>query len=208
MKIIIPLILLLLLSCTDKNDGSHLPLPLELPSAIIGTTVDNAIYGHKRTKVKHYVIENYDSLKVEIKAGDGVHFNALLDKADIQTLQRNRVKQELSQEYDSLFKNTQLSTEAVMNTFSALYLPKEGTKTINGFTYTQAYNIVQAYLENHFDIFRLSLKNKITQGLITLINDLNIDDKNKQNLFYESLWKRYDTLIIEPVVVAVMVKTN
>ena len=206
MKILIPLLLLLLHSCSNKKDASHLPSPLELPGAIIGTTIDNAIYGHKRTKVKRYIVAHYDAIKSEIKVGDGKHVDALLDEADIKTSHRIRVKQELHQEFDTMFKNVQLSTEAVMQTFSSLYFPQKGTKTMNGFTYTQAYNIVQGYLNENFEGFRLSLKNHTTQGLISLVHDLNIDDKNKQNLFYESLWKRYDTLIIEPVVVTVMVK--
>ena len=206
MKILLPFLLLLLISCSHKNDASHFPSPLALPGAIIGTTIDNAIYGHKRTKVKRYIVVHYDALKSEINTGDGKYFDGLLNEADIKTSHRSRVKQEIQQEFNTMFKNIQLSTEAVMQTFSSLYLPQKGTKTIHGFSYTQAYNIVQNYLNKNFEIFRLSLKNHTTQGLISFVHKLNMDDKNKQNIFFESLWKRYDALIIEPVVVTVMVK--
>lgn len=206
MKILMPLLLLFLLSCSHRNDASHLPSPLELPGAIIGTTIDNAIYGHKRTKVKRYIVAHYDALKPEIKAGDGRHVDALLDVSDIKTSHSSRIKHELQQEFDTMFKNVQLSTEAVMQTFSSLYLPQKGTKTINGFTYTHAYNIVQGYLNENFEVFRLSLKNKTTTGFIPLTKILHINESVKQKYFYESLWKRYDALIIEPVVVTVMVK--
>ena len=107
-----------------------------------------------------------------------------------------------------MFQNILLSTEAIMQTFSTLYLPQVKTKTINGFTYNQAYNIVNAHLRKHFETFRLSLQHKTSMGLTPLIKKLHIKNPQKEQQFYRSLWKRYDVLIIEPVVVGVMIRAD
>jgi len=200
-------ILLLFVGCSSK-EASHLPSLWELPGAIIGSTIENSVYGYKRTKVKQYIITYYDVLRDEIKKGNGIHLDALLKKANIDASSRMRVKKELRKEYVTMFQNSLLSTEAIMQSFGALYLSKEKTKTMNGFTYTQASHIVEAYLQKYFEAFRLSLKYKRTTGFIPLTNKLHIREGEKQKHFYESLWKRYDALIIEPVVVGVMVQSN
>ncbi|HFQ61648.1 MAG TPA: DUF3015 domain-containing protein [Epsilonproteobacteria bacterium] len=200
-------LIFLFLGCSTK-EASHLPSPLELPGAIIGTTIENAFYGHKRSKVKAYIISHYDTIKHDIRLGKGTHLESLLHQADIKTSEKSTVKKELQKEYPVMFQNTQLSTEAVMQAFGTLYLPKKKTKTMHGFTYTQAYNIVQSELRKHFEVFRVSLKYQTTTGLLPLIKKLHINEPKKQQQFYESLWKRYDALIIEPVVVGVMVRAD
>jgi len=50
---------------------SHLPHPLALPGAAIGTAVENATYGARRGKVKAHVTEQFDPLLVEIAKGGG-----------------------------------------------------------------------------------------------------------------------------------------
>ncbi|HFU77373.1 MAG TPA: DUF3015 domain-containing protein [Epsilonproteobacteria bacterium] len=202
------LFLLLLLSGCSSKEASHLPSVFELPGAIIGTTLENAMYEHTRAKVKKYIISHYDVLKIEIKIGRGEHLNALLKKANIDASSSLSTKKKLQKEYATMFQNIQLCTEAVMQTFGTLYLPKEKTKTMHGFNYTQAYNIVQAQLNKHFDAFRLSLKHQTTTGIVPLIKKLQITDHTKQKYFYTNLWKRYDALIIEPVVVAIMAMRN
>ena len=203
MKFYFLLMLLFLNACSTK-EASHLPSPLELPGAIISTTVENAFYEHKRSKVKAYIISNYDAIKHDIRLGKGTHIENLLHQAYIKASTMSTVKKALQKDYYVMFQNTQLSTEAVMQAFETLYLPKKKTKTMNGFTYTQAYNIVQSEIRKHFEIFRLSLKYQTTTGLLPFIKKLHISDYKKQQHFYESLWKRYDELIIEPVVVSVM----
>ena len=206
MKLYFLLMLLFLNACSTK-EASHFPSPLELPGAIISTTVENAFYEHKRSKVKAYIISHYDAIKHDIRLGKGTHIENLLHQADIKASTRSTVKKALQKDYYVMFQNTQLSTEAVMQAFETLYLPKKKTKTMNDFTYTQAYNIVQSELRKHFEIFRLSLKYQTTTGLLPFIKKLHISDPKKQQHFYERLWKRYDALIIEPVVVSVMVHT-
>jgi len=199
--------MLLFLNACSTKEASHLPSPLELPIAIISTTIENTLYGHKRSKMKAYIISHYDAIKHDIRLGKGTHLENLLHQADIKTSARSTVKNALQKDYPVMFQNTQLSTEAVMQAFGTLYLPKKKTKTIHGFTYTQAYNIVQSELHKHFEVFRLSLKYQTTTGLLPFIKKLHISNPKKQQHFYESLWKRYDALIIEPVVVSVMMHT-
>ena len=207
MKVSYWFIVLLFVGCSSK-DANHLPSLWELPGAVIGSAVENSVYAHKRSNVKQYIITHYDVLRQEVKAGDGVHLNAVLNKANIRTSSIATVKKSLQKEHATMFKNTLLSTEAVMQAFGALYLSKEKTKTMNGFTYTQASNMVQAHLKKHFEAFRLSLKHKTITGLAPLTHKLKMKNPNKRNAFYASLWKRYDALIIEPVVVGFMVRGN
>jgi len=192
-----------ILGCSSK-DASHLPSVFELPGAIISSTIENTVYSHKRNKVKHYIVDHYDVLKREIKKGEGSHIEVLLAKADIDKEKYSKIKKELQTDYNTMFRNTILSSEAVMNAFGSLYLPKEKTKTMNGFTYTQASHIVKRHLKHHFEAFRLSLKHKKSDGLQGLAGKLHIKEKER---FYKLLYDRYDDLIIEPVVVAVMVRS-
>jgi hypothetical protein len=200
--------IILLLACCSSKEASHLPSLWELPSAIIGTTIENTMYGYKRSKVKKYVITHYNILKYEIQSGEGIHLDTLLENANIKISKRAEVKKKLQEEYVTMFNSTLLATEAVMQTFEALYLPKEKTKTMHGFSYTQAYNIIQSQLSKHFDVFRLSLEHQTTTGIVPLVKKLHITDSTKQKHFYTNLWKRYDPLIIEPVVVTIMAMSN
>ena len=192
-----------ILGCSSK-DASHLPSLLELPGAVISRTIENTVYTHKRNKVKQYIVNHYDVLKREIKKGEGSHIEALLAKADIDKEKYSKTKKELQTDYNTMFRNMILSSEAVMNAFGALYLSKEKTKTMNGFTYTQASNIIKRHLKHHFEAFRLSLKHKKSDGLQGLASKLHIKEKER---FYKLLYERYDDLIIEPVVVAIMVRS-
>ena len=92
-----------------------------------------------------------------------------------------------------------------MNSFSALYVPKEKTKKINGFTYTQASNLVKNYLNSNFDEVRLDIKGDTTSHLKNLANLLHIDDLAKEQKFMSVLKSRYIELYEELVVVSVMI---
>ena len=203
MKQIFLILSLFLFGCSNK-DASHLPSLFEIPGAVIGNTIENTAYSHKRNKIKQYIEHHYDVLKLDIQKGEGLYLEELLAKADIDKEKYSKIKKELQADYNSMFRNIILSREAVMNAFGSIYLPKVKTKMMNRFTYTQASHIVDNYLKQHFEAFRLSLKHKKSDGLQDLANNLHIKEKER---FYNLLYGRYEDLIIEPVVVAVMVRS-
>ena len=204
MKQMLVIIVLFLTACSTR-EASHLPSLLELPGALISSGIENANYGHTRSQVKRYILAHYNILKQEVRRGDGMHLSELLQVARISTTSRATVKHTIQHDYQTMFRNVILSTEAAMHAYGALYPTKKRTKTTHGFSYSRASNIVQRYLRSHFDAFRTSLQHKSSQGLKPLAQRLRINDPAKRKRFYASLWARYDALIIEPVVVGVMV---
>ena len=207
MKHTLVIIVLFLTACSTR-EASHLPSLLELPGALISSSIENANYGHKRSQVKSYIVTHYNILKQEVRRGDGIHLSELLQIASISTTSRATVKHTIQHDYQTMFRNMTLSTEATMHAFGALYPAKQRTKTTHGFSYTRASGIVQRYLRSHFDTFRTSLQHKSSQGLKPLAQRLRINDPAKRKRFYASLWARYDALIIEPVVVGVMIHAH
>lgn len=98
----IPLFLVLgLFGCS--NEPSHLPSPLELPGAVVGTLVENATYGARRKRVKAYVSENYAVLREQAKMGQGAVLERALSLAGVTGDQRAKAKQELQVEYARYF---------------------------------------------------------------------------------------------------------
>ncbi len=204
MKHMLVIIVLFLTACSSR-EASHLPSLLELPGALISSGIENANYEHKRSKVKRYIVTHYNILKQEVRRGKGMHLSELLQIARISTQSRATVKHAIQHDYQTMFRNVLLSTEATMHAFGALYPAKERTKTTHVFSHTRASSIAQRYLRSHFDAFRTSLQHKSAQGLKPLAQRLRINNPVKRKRFYTSLWARYDALIIEPVVVGVMV---
>jgi len=62
---------LLALALTACTSASHLPPPHEVPGAIIGTTIGNARYEARRSKVSAHIAANLDGLTGEIARGAG-----------------------------------------------------------------------------------------------------------------------------------------
>lgn len=98
----IPLLILLgLFGCS--NEPSHLPSPLELPGAVVGTLVENATYGARRNRVKAYVSANYAALREQAKVGQGPVLERALDLAGVAGDKRAKAKQELRLEHGRYF---------------------------------------------------------------------------------------------------------
>lgn len=98
----LPLLLVLgLFGCT--NEPSHLPSPLELPGAVVGTLVENVTYGARRKRVKAYVIANYVALREQAKVGQGAVLERALDLAGVAGDKRVKVKRELQLEHARYF---------------------------------------------------------------------------------------------------------
>ncbi len=62
------LILSVLTACASADAPSHLPNPLLLPFAAISNGLSNASYNARRSKVSHFVIQNFSALKAELSA--------------------------------------------------------------------------------------------------------------------------------------------
>ena len=53
----------------DPTQPSHIPNPIQLPGAVIGTGIENTFYNARRKRVSGFVMANYAGLVTEIKAG-------------------------------------------------------------------------------------------------------------------------------------------
>lgn len=95
MKMLFPIFLSTCALYACSNEASHLPSPISLPGAAIGSVFENATYGARRDKVKAYVSANYQVLRSEVEMGQGVHLNQVMDITGISGEKRAKVVQEL-----------------------------------------------------------------------------------------------------------------
>ncbi len=189
------------------SEPSHLPSVFELPVVIAGSAIENTIYGARRDRVKSYVITHYEGLKEDIKKGEGAHVNALLLKVGVDKNNHQKASGQWQKDYFIMFENKELITESIMRNYSRIYIASSSkqTKTINGFSYTEASNIIKNYLKHDFEVFHSSIKNKDESGLNALISKLKIQNTENKKLFLEDILTKYDSYFIEPVVVGAMV---
>jgi hypothetical protein len=195
---------LLLMGCNSK-DANHLNI-FSLPGAVVGTTIGNTTYNRSRVKVERYVQSNYDVLKYEIKRGDGNHIDKLLKLANIKKSKYSLAKKQLSKDYKRIFHNVELTIEPIIQTFSKLYMPKSAKdKTMNGFTYNQAWSLIFKRVDRDFELLRANVKQGQQDVLSKIADDLHIDDKKKREHFLELFDGKYKMIFIDPLVVAVMI---
>lgn len=99
-----------------SNEASHLPSPISLPGAIVGTVFENATYGARRKKVKQYVSANYQALGNEARTGQGVHLEKVMAIAGIPPAKRPAARNELMNTNQGYFPSpaTDSSIEAVV----------------------------------------------------------------------------------------------
>ena len=200
---IIPL-LTLFMGCSSK-DANHINI-FSLPGAVVGSVIENATYERRREGVERYAQANYDVLKSEIKAGEGKYLDELLTLAKVEKSKFASVKERLRKDYTTIFHNVELTAQPIMQSFSKLYMPKSAQdKTMNGFTYTQAWNIVSKRVDRDFEILRGDVKRGGHDVLSKIADDLHIDDKVKRESFTHSLDGRYNSLFVDPLVVGVMI---
>lgn len=116
MKMISALFLSIICLAACSNQASHLPSPIALPGAIVGTVYENATYGARRNKVKKYVTEHYQALSDEVKTGQGAHLQQAMNIAGISAEKRPQVRQELAGSNPAYFPAaaTDASIEAVV----------------------------------------------------------------------------------------------
>jgi len=206
MKHILLILSLFLLGCSSK-DASHLPSLFELPGAIVSTTIENAAYNAKRNRVQHYVTVHYTLLREEVSQGQGKHLNNVMHLAGVSGTDQPKAAKEIQKDYSTMFQNTLLVSESIASAFGRLYMPKEKTKKMNGFSYTEVRKIIDRYLKEHFETFRLSLKNRSTAETNTLADLLHIRNPEKRKKFLQAFIQQYEPLYIDPVVVSIMIRS-
>ncbi len=195
---------LLLIGCSS-NDSSHLPSIFQLPGAIIGSSVENAIYNAKRRKVEAYVAQHYLAIRQDVLNGGGKSLDGALDTAGEKTDTSGEVAKNFITHYGAIFKNSQLIAERLINPFVTLYGVKQIDKKINGLSYTEAYQIIFDYADSNFEILRVALQKGEGVGLSDLAQQLGIEEQNRRHRFNLEAKSLYETLYLEPLVVALMV---
>ena len=198
---------LFLLGCSSK-EASHLPSLLEFPVAVISTAVENTRYNSRRNRVKQYVIAEYESLQTEVRRGRGTHLTELMRITGIKTSQQAKAQQALRRDYNMMFHNTMLITEAVMRAFGSQYMSSQKTKRMNGVSYSEGYRRVERYIKSYFIPFRIAMKQGSDVQLNHLADLLHIRDSVKREKFITMLRGKYNDLYIDTVVVGFMVRAN
>ena len=197
-----------LLGCSN-NEARHVPPLWKMPTAMIGNAIGNTIYGAKRDAIKKYIVQHYDDLNTEIKMGDGYHLDHILQRMSVKKDDVQATKNQLQNDYVAMFENIDIITESIMNQYAFLYIAtsSEKTKTINGFSYTAASNIIKQYLRDDFSRFKTALKEKNISHIEPLLNALNIQETQNRATLRDYIFTQYDQYVIEPVVVGIMVIT-
>jgi len=201
---VVTVIALTVMGCNTKN-GSHFNI-LQLPGKIIDSVFDNNSYHVKKEKIEKYTKIHYNSLREEVKAKSGKHLDEIMNIAEIELSKQDSIRKQLSKEYKTIFHNSQMITEKLVQIISKLYLPKEKTKKINGFTYTELSRMTKVYIDEHFEEIRLAIQDKKSDIFIPLSKKLNIDDKSKQEIFITSLLGKHAELYDDLVVASIMLK--
>jgi len=200
--LILTLISSLFIGCSSKN-ANHLNI-FQFPGSLLGTVNDR-----KREGVEQYAQTNYEELKSEIERGEGEHLDAILNLAKIKKSNFSSVKQMLKRDYKTIFHNVELTAQPIMQAFGRLYMPKSAKdKTMNGFTYTQAWKIVSKRVDREFEILRHNVKLHKGDVLSKIADDLKIEEKQKRETFLAALDGKYRTIFVDPLVVGVMIHSD
>jgi len=202
-----PIIILSISACSG-NSASHLPSPLELPGAIIGSVVENATYGAKRRRVESYVDKNYLAIRDDVRQGGGKILDGAINVAGIKGAKRDRAKNDLISNQARYFHHTEHVAENLMHIFASLYVSKKkADKRINGFTYVEAHNVIKAYANQNFEALRVAIQQGQGIGLDELVSHLNIRDVQKRTVFKQRAKPLYKTIYLELVTTVLMVNS-
>ncbi len=201
-------VLALVLNACASDSASHLPSPLELPGAILGTVIENTSYNAKRKKVDAYVTQNYLTIRQDVMQGGGKVLEGALSVAGIKSNKRDEARNDLITNKSNYFQNTELVTDALINRFTSLYPVRKQDKKINGFSYTEALLVIKNYTDQNFEALRIAIQKGEGSALEELASQLNIDDTNKRAQFKQQTKLLYKTIYLEPVIVVLMVNAS
>ena len=79
---------------------------------------------------------------------------------------------------------------------------------MNGFTYNQAWNIVQSHVDNNYDLLQSNVKNNEHAVLTEIANNLHINDAKKRTPFIHSLDNKYESLYLNLLTTSIMIHAN
>lgn len=207
-KSIVGLFCVFLLSACTQND-SHLPSILSLPGAAAGSVFENARHKAKRKKVAAYVTQHYLEMRQDVSKGGGKALEGAFDVAGIKGAKRSKARERFLSSQQHTFRNSRLVTNNVITVFTALYV-KSGSpesKKINGFSYSEAREIIHDFSQNNFESLRIAVQKGQGIGLQQLVSRLKITDQEKNNLFKKKAQALYYKIYLEPVIMTIMVST-
>lgn len=187
---------------------THLPSPLELPGAIMGSAIENAAYGAKRKKVEAYVARNYLGIREDVNNGGGRYLEGALDSANVKKNKRDSARAMIIQSKKQTFYNAGLVSDALIHAFSAIYVNSSSAqdKRINGFEYGEARQVIRHFAETNFENLRQDIKNGDGRVLNQLALALRMDEPQARASFIKKSKQFYTRIYLEPVVVAFMVQ--
>lgn len=189
-----------------SNDASHLPSPIALPGAIIGSIIDNASYQSKRRKVELYVGRHYLEIRSDANKSGGSALEGALDAAGLSGKKRLAAKNDLIIHKNNTFQNHLLVEDALIHVFAKLYVNESTAKDkrINGFNYIDARAAIRDFSTQNFESLRMSVKQGNGAALDQLASKLHINSPQKRESFKHSAQNNYKRMYLEPVVVTLM----
>lgn len=202
-----PIILLLAFLLTAcSNNASHLPNVFQLPGAVIGSAVDNAVYNSRHKKVATFVNKHYLEIREDVVNGGGATLTQAMQEAEIPASKHAQVRQQLIADQAQYFNPYEEAANQLMHRFAALYPVSKENKTINGFSYPRARNLISEYANKKPEILRQAIQAGHGAAWNELSTLLNINAPTKRQQFSASAQSSYALIYIEPLVVFFMVQ--
>ena len=201
--------LLILLNACSNNEASHLPSPIELPGAIIGSVIENTVYQSRRNKVEAYVSKHYLAIRDDAYRGGGKTLEGAFDAAGLRGSNRINARNDFVTQTKDIFQNNLLVEDALIQIFSALYVNESTAKDkrINGFNYIDARTAINNFSANNFETLRSAIKQGHGSKLDELATILRINNPQKRTVFKQKAQSHYKRIYLEPVTVALMVQS-
>lgn len=193
-----------LIACS--NNASHMPNVFQLPGAVVGSAIDNAVYNARRNKVTAFVKEHYSEIHQDVMAGGGQHLQQALLVAEIPETKHKQAIQQLISDQTLYFNPSEKVANQLMHGFAALYPVSQASKTINGFSYSQAHQLIENYAKTHSEALKVAIQQGQGDALLGLTKILNISNSATQQQFNASAKAAYVRIYIEPLVVFFMVQ--
>ncbi len=200
--------LFLVSACSSGNSASHLPSPLELPGAVIGSVFENATYGVRKRRVEAYVAKNYLAIRADARKGGGQAIEGALNVAGLKGVKRDRARNELINDQAMYFHHVVSVVDNLINNFTALYMPnRREDKLINGFSYMEARGVIRDYADQNFEALRIAIQQGQGKALDELTSRLNIQNEQKRQAFKQRAKPLYKRIYLDLISVLLMVNS-
>ena len=195
-------------ACSGGNSASHLPSPLELPGAIIGSVFENATYGVRSRKVEAYVAKNYLAIRSDARKGGGQTIEGALNVAGLKGAKREQARSELINDQAMYFHHVVNVVDNLINNFTALYVSnRREDKLINGFSYMEARGVIRDYANQNFEALRIAIQQGQGKALDELASRLNIQNEQKRQTFKQRAKPLYKRIYLDLISILLMVNS-